>query len=99
MLGVDFCNQLSKTVHSRGDRISITTTFIVMDHAGRSVNGDDVHSDHEDRLAANPDSSEVRLTPRLQLRLSPVDRIAGNAHKREVRKDPTLAGVFGTAQG
>jgi hypothetical protein len=66
---------------------------------GVPVNGNDVHSDHEDRLAANPDSSEVRLTPRLQLRLSPVDRIAGNAHKREVRKDPTLAGVFGTAQG
>lgn len=33
--------------------------------------------DHEDRLAANPDSSEVRLTPRLQLRRNLVDRSRG----------------------
>jgi hypothetical protein len=94
MLGVDFCNQLSKTVHSRGDRISITTTFIVMDHAGRSVNGDDVRDDHEDRLTANPDSSEVRLTPLLQLRLNPVDRIMGIAHNGRGPQRPHLGRRF-----
>jgi len=91
MLGVDFCNQLSKTVHSRGDRISIATTFVVTDLHGQSVPNErnDDRMGHEVHLAVSPESSEVRLTPQPQLRLNLVDRCEMKpAVERSVRTPP-----------
>lgn len=85
MLGVDFCNQLSKTVHSRGDRISIATTFVVTDLHGQNVPNErnDDRMGHEVHLAVSPESSEVRLTPQPQLRLNLVDRCETNSQSRD----------------